>query len=158
MCVIELELSGFPETPEAVSVTGVLVNVAVDAALSSNVCGEPIPTVAAPGATPTPVGSPLTTIVTLPVDPSTGATWNLICALPPCVILAVAVWPLASDKVKSGGPLSPHPASVTSSAHTAVNHENRRTRPNPSRLCPLGCTMLIIMLHSATLLVPLAFS
>jgi hypothetical protein len=34
VCVIELELSGFPETPVAVSVTGALVTAAVDAALS----------------------------------------------------------------------------------------------------------------------------
>jgi hypothetical protein len=66
---MELELNGFPETPVAVSVTGALVTGAFAAALRQNVWGEPIPTVAEPGATPTPVGSPLSTSVILPVEP-----------------------------------------------------------------------------------------
>ncbi len=74
VCVIELELSALPETPVAVNVTGALVTGALDAALSTNVCGEPIPTVATPGAMPTPFGRPLNARVMLPVEPCTGAT------------------------------------------------------------------------------------
>lgn len=66
---MELEDSGFPETPVAVSVTGVLVTPALEAAVSVKVCAEPIPTVAEPGATPTPFGRPLNTSVILPVEP-----------------------------------------------------------------------------------------
>jgi hypothetical protein len=72
--VIELELNGFPDIPVAVSVTGALVTGALDAALSTNVCGDPIPTVAVPGATPTFGGSPLNTRLMLPVEPCTAAT------------------------------------------------------------------------------------
>ena len=91
MCVIELELSGFPETPVAVSVTGAVVTVAVDAALNTNVCVDPIPTVAEPGATPTPVGNPLSTSVMLPVEPCDALTWKMIFAVPPCVIVSAEV-------------------------------------------------------------------
>ena len=69
--VIELELSGFPETPVAVSVTGALVTAAFAAAFRQKVCDDPIPTVAAPGATPTPAGRPLNISVILPVEPCT---------------------------------------------------------------------------------------
>jgi hypothetical protein len=72
--VIEFESSELPETPVAVSVTGALVTGALDAALSMKVCGDPIPTVAEPGATPTFAGSPLNTRVMLPVEPDTAAT------------------------------------------------------------------------------------
>jgi hypothetical protein len=71
---IELELNGFPDIPVAVRVTGALVTGALDAALSTNVCGEPIPTVAEPGETPTLAGNPLNTSVMLPVEPCTAAT------------------------------------------------------------------------------------
>lgn len=74
VCAIELELNGFPDIPVAVRVTGALVKGALDAAVSTNVCGDPIPTVAVPGATPTFGGSPPTTRLMLPVDPCTGAT------------------------------------------------------------------------------------
>jgi hypothetical protein len=120
VCVIELELNGFPDTPVAVRVTGALVTGAVDAALSTNVCGDPIPTVAEPGATPTLAGRPLSTSVMLPVDPWTGATWNSMFAFPPCVMVAVAVCPLASESVKSGGPLSPQAAKVSGRAHASA--------------------------------------
>jgi hypothetical protein len=114
--VIELESSGFPDTPLAVSVTGAVVTGAVDAALSTNVCGDPIPTVAEPGATPTPDGSPLSTSVMLPFEPFTGATWKTVGVVPPCVIVAVAVWPLASESAKSGGPLLPQPTDTSGRA------------------------------------------
>lgn len=52
--VIALADSGLPETPVAVSVTGAAVTGAAAAAFNAKVWTEPIPTVADPGATPTP--------------------------------------------------------------------------------------------------------
>jgi hypothetical protein len=88
---MELESSGFPETPVAVKVTGVLVTAAFVAAVKTYVCGEPIPTVAEPGATPTFGGSPLSTRVMLPEEPCTAVTWNWMGVVAPWVMLAVAV-------------------------------------------------------------------
>jgi hypothetical protein len=120
VCVIELESSGFPETPVAVSVTGALVTGAFAAAFRQNVWGDPIPTVAEPGATPTPDGSPLSTSVMLPAEPLTALTWNVIGVVPPCVIEAVAVCPLTSESAKSGGPLLPQPANAIGRAQASA--------------------------------------
>jgi hypothetical protein len=87
---MELEDSGFPETPLAVNVTGALVTPALEAAVSVNVCGEPIPTVAEPGATPTPEGRPLNTSVMLPAESFSAATWKTMLVVPPCVMLTAA--------------------------------------------------------------------
>jgi hypothetical protein len=106
--VIELADSGLPETPVAVRVTGAVVTAALMAALSAKVWVEPIPTVAEPGATPTPAGMPVSTSVMLPEDPFTGATAIAMLVMPPGVMVAEAVWPLASESAKSGGPLLPH--------------------------------------------------
>jgi hypothetical protein len=143
--VIELESSGFPDTPVAVNVTGAGVTAALEAAFNTNVCGDPIPTVAEPGAIPTPVGSPLSTSVMLPADPFTDVTWKTVGVVPPCVIVAVAVWPLASESAKSGGPLLPQPASVSGSAQAiAVMKQihRLRIRLNSSGYldCQLGCS------------------
>jgi hypothetical protein len=118
--VIELESSGFPDTPVAVKVTGEAVTAAPEAAFSTNVWGEPIPTVAEPGATPTPGGNPLSTSVMLPAEPLTALTWNVTGVVPPCVIEAVAVCPLTSESAKSGGPLLPQPANASGRAHTTA--------------------------------------
>lgn len=88
---MELEARGFPDTPVAVKVTGALVMEAFVAAVNSNVCGEPMPTVADPGATPTAGGRPLSTSVMLPEEPCTAVTWNWMGVVPPCVTLALAV-------------------------------------------------------------------
>jgi hypothetical protein len=88
---MELESSGFPETPVAVKVTGALVTEAFVAAVNTNVCGEPIPTVADPGATPTFRGSPLSTSVMLPEEPCTAVTWNWMGVVPPWMMVALAV-------------------------------------------------------------------
>jgi hypothetical protein len=143
--VIELESSGLPDTPVAVSVTGPVVTGALVAALSTNVCGDPIPTVAEPGATPTPGGSPLSTSVMLPAEPFTGATWKTTGVVPPCVIDAVADCPLASESAKSGGPLLPQAANVNGRAHASAvmkQIHRLRIRPKPSGYldCQLGCS------------------
>lgn len=136
--MIELELSGLPDTPVAVSVTGTLVTGALDAAVSVNVCGEPIPTVAEPGATPTLGGSPLNTSVMLPVEPCSAATSNLTGVVLPCVMVAVALCPLASDSVKSGGPLLPQAAKVNGSAQdSATTSAFHRPRIRPKSSCTL---------------------
>jgi hypothetical protein len=127
--VIELESSGLPDTPVAVKVTGAAVTAALEAAFSTNVCGDPIPTVAEPGATPTPGGSPLSTSVMLPAEPLTALTWNMTGVVPPCVIEAVAVCPLTSESAKSGGPLLPQPANASGRAQaTAATRKFHRPR------------------------------
>jgi hypothetical protein len=143
--VIELESSGFPDTPVAVNVTGAGVTAALEAAFSTNVCGDPIPTVAEPGATPTPGGSPLNTSVMLPVEPLTALTWNMTGVVPPCVIEAVAVCPLTSESAKSGGPLLPQAANVKGRAHASavmkqIHRLRIRPKPSGSLDCQLGCS------------------
>ncbi len=91
----------------------------------------------------------------------TAVTWKLIGVVPPCTMVAFVVCPLASDRVKSGGPLSPQPAKVSGKTHiTAVTSEIHRPRlrsrssirpnPLPHFVSPLRCRIAQPIISAAS--------
>jgi hypothetical protein len=143
VCVTKPELEISPESPVATIVTGVGVTGALLAAVSTNCCGDPIPTVAVAGATPTPVGRPFRESMMLPCDPLTAPTVKSTVAVPPCSSVTLGS---TTASVKSGLVLLPHPHSPSSGRTEAASTTPRSTFPiRPSTIPTASASLKLQM-------------